>query len=81
MLIHVGAGAFHLGILSNRLFKMELPVGGFRSLFQLGDFLKGLVCAILLVMLIVAQNSLTAISVLWAASTPEFSCSTSWSLP
>ena len=38
---------------------MELPVGGFRSLFQLGDFLKGLVCAILLVMLIVAQNSLT----------------------
>ena len=59
MLIHIGAGAFHLGILSNRLFKMELPVGGFGSLFQLGDFLKGLVCTVLLVMLIVAQNSLT----------------------
>ena len=50
---------FISGFSANRLFKMELPVGGFRSLFQLGDFLKGLVCAILLVMLIVAQNSLT----------------------
>lgn len=38
---------------------MEFPVSSFRPLFQLGDFFKGLVCAVLFVMLIMVQNSLT----------------------
>lgn len=81
MLVHVGAGGLHLRIFGDRLLKMELPVSGLGLLFQLGHLLEGLVRASFLVVLVVADNRLCGNLCFMAASTPEFSCSTSWILP
>ena len=53
MPVHISTGSFHLRVFSDRLLKMELPVCGFRLLFQLRYLLEGLIRAALLMVLVV----------------------------